>query len=146
MNKFFTLISFVVLLVFAGCTNSGTSTYSGKDYSQIKEILVGDIIEIRNVTIEGEGVGTILGTVIGGVLGSTMGKGAGETLTTIGGAVVGGAAGKQLNKKEAQELIITLDSRKDIVVISKGTNFSVGQRVRIIKNGNEVASVKRVIN
>jgi len=146
MNKFLTLISIVVLLIFTGCANSGTPTYSGKDYSQIKEILVGDIIEVRYVAIEGEGLGTVLGAVIGGVLGSTMGRGTGKTLTTLGGAVVGGVAGKELNKKEAQELVVTLDSGKDIVVISKGTHFAVGERVRIIKNGNEVASVKRVIN
>ena len=146
MNKFLTLISIVVLLIFTGCVNSGTPTYSGKSYSQIKEILVGKIIEVRSVAIEGEGLGTVLGAVIGGVIGSTIGGGDGKTLTTLGGAVVGGVAGNELNKKAAQELVVTLDSGKDIVVISKGTSFSVGERIRIIKNGNDVASVKRVIN
>ncbi|NQY94233.1 MAG: glycine zipper 2TM domain-containing protein [Campylobacteraceae bacterium] len=146
MKKFLTIISLVVMFIFVGCVNSGNPSYSGKNYSQIKEILVGDIIEVRNVSIEGEGLGTVLGAVIGGVIGSTMGGGRGSTLTTLGGAVAGGFAGNQLGKTAAQELVVTLDSGKDIVVISKGTNFSVGERIRIIKNGNEVASVKRVIN
>jgi len=146
MNKFLLSLPLILLFIFIGCASSGTPTYSGKNYSQIKEILVGDIIEVRAVAIEGEGIGTVLGAVIGGVVGSTIGKGRGNTLSTLGGAVGGGVAGNELNKKAAQELVVTLDSGKDIVVISKGTNFFVGERVRIIKDGNDVASVKRVIN
>jgi len=146
MTKFISLLSILLFLIFTGCSNNNTPKYSERNYNQIKEILVGEIIEIRNVSIEDEGIGTVLGVVIGGVLGSTMGRGAGKTLTTLGGAVLGGVAGKQINEKAAQELVITLDSGKDIVVVSKGTTLRVGERIRIIKNGSEVSSVKKVGN
>jgi len=146
MPKFISLLSMLFLLIFIGCANNNTPKYSERNYNQIKEILIGEIIEIRNVSIEDEGIGTVLGVVIGGVLGSTMGRGAGKTLTTLGGAVLGGVAGKQINEKAAQELVITLDSGKDIVVVSKGTTLQVGEQIRIIKNGNEVSSVKKVGN
>lgn len=146
MNKFFSIISIALLLVFAGCANDGAVRYEGKSYKEIKQVLVGDVIEMRNVYVEDDGSGKILGAIIGAVLGSTVGKGDGKTLAVLGGAIIGGAAGDKVNEKNAQELTVNLDNGDVIVVISKGTTLLVGDRVRIIKDGNEVAAVKRVSN
>ncbi len=144
MKKFITLISLVLMFIFVGCANDGALRYDGRDYNQIKQVLIGDIIEIRNVVVKGNESGTVLGAVLGGVLGTTMGGGDGKTLAAVGGAVAGGVLGKQLSESAAQELTLSLVDGRMIVVISKGTALNVGDRVRVIKDGNKVASVKRV--
>lgn len=139
------IIGLGFILVITGCANSnGTTKYDGNSYNQIKEILIGEVIDVRAVTVADSGGGKILGAIVGGVLGSTMGGGSGTRLTTTAGALAGGAAGNAANSKAAQELTVTLDSGKTIVVVSKGTEISVGDKVRIIKDGNKVASVRKL--
>lgn len=144
MKKFMSIFTLTLIILFTGCANDGAVRYEGKNYREIKQVSVGDIIEMRNVYVEDDGSGKVLGAIIGGVLGSTIGKGDGKTLAVLGGAILGGVAGDKINEKNAQELTVDLDNGEIIVVISKGTTFVVGERVRIIKDGNRVAAVKRV--
>jgi len=146
MKKIISIFSLSLLFIFTGCARDGAVKYEGKSYKKIKQVIVGDVIEMRNVYVEDDGSGKIIGAIIGGVLGTTMGKGDGTTLTVLGGTILGGMAGDKINEKNAQELTVSLNTGEVIVVISKGTELIVGDTVRIIKDDNEVAAVHKVNN
>ena len=62
----------------------------------------------------------------------------------LGGSILGGVAGSEVNEKNAQELTVILDTNETIVVISVGTSLKAGDRVGIVKDENEVASVYKI--
>lgn len=146
MKKSISILSIVLLFIFTGCANDGAVRYDGKSYKSIKQVLMGDVIEMRNVYIQDDGSGKILGAIIGAVLGSTIGDGKGQTLSVLGGTILGGMAGDKINEKNAQELTVALENGEVIVAISKGTSLQVGDSVRIIKDDNEVAAVHKITN
>jgi len=132
------------LILFTACSNKSGVAYDYEGYKQIKEVIEGKVIEVRNVYIKDDGTGKIIGAIAGTVLGSTIGKGDGSTLAALGGAILGGVVGNEINKSNAQELTVTLDSKKTIVVISKETQIAVGDKIRIIKVDNEIQSVYKI--
>ena len=144
MRKVVFLISFLLTVVFTGCVRDGAVPYEGKDYSTIKHILTGEVINVRKIYIKDDGTGTALGAVIGTVLGSTIGRGDGSTLGTVGGAVLGGMAGNKINEVDAQELTVKLEKGETVVVVSKGTQFQTGDKIRIVTTNNEVSSVYKI--
>ena len=144
MNRTKKLIAtlFVTALLISGCANPNQPTYDSSSYNEIKRIKYGTVISHRLVTIKDSGGGTILGGIVGGVLGSLVGRGAGNTLATLGGGLVGAYAGNKINEANAEELTLKLDNGENVVVVTKGINYKVGDRVEVITDGNRVASVK----
>ncbi len=82
--------------------------------------------------------------LIGAVLGSTVGGGSGSTLAMLGGGVAGHYAGKEVGKANGDELTVKLENAETVIVVVKGKHFKVGDRVKIIKDGNKVAQVDLV--
>jgi outer membrane lipoprotein SlyB len=137
----------ITALLLSGCARQQGPTYEGRTYSQIKEVRDGEVIAHRYVIVKDEGGGTFIGALVGTVLGSTMGSGRGKRLTTVGGAILGGVIGSEAGKANAEELTVALDNGRTVVVVVKGdSRFLVGDRVRIIKDGNCAASVQRLPN
>jgi len=143
MKKYLYILLSATILV-TGCANNGGPEYDGNSYNQIKRFDTGRVTKSRPVIITDSGVGKFLGAIVGVVLGSTMGKGNGTTLTMLGGGLIGGYAGSEIAKANAQELTIALDNGEDVVVVIKGKEIEVGDRVKIIKDGNKVAQVDRI--
>lgn len=139
-----TILILFFTLILTACSNKGTISYDNEGYKQIKEVIEGKVIEARNVYIKDDGTGKIIGAIAGTVLGSTIGKGDGSTLAALGGAILGGVVGNEANKSNAQELTVTLDNKKNIVIISKETQIKVGDKIRIIKVDNEIQSVYKI--
>jgi len=146
MKKTITILALAFTVLFTGCANSNEAqvSYDYENHKKIKEILVGNIINTRNVNVKGDEFGILAGTVVGGVVGSTIGKGDGEKLATLGGAVLGAIVGDNLSATNAQELTVTLQNGNTIVVLSKETNFIVGEKIKIVKVGDEVSSVYKI--
>jgi len=144
MRKFLLAISVVMALLLAGCASLEGPEYSGASYQEIKTYEIGTIESIRPVVITDNGAGTFIGALVGGVLGSTVGGGRGSALATLAGGLGGAYVGSQVNKANAQELSVKLDNGQDIVVVSKGKEFIVGDRVKIIKDGNQVDQVYKI--
>jgi len=138
------LIFISVLILLSGCATNNGPEYDGKTYNQIKKYDTGIVIDERPVVISDSGSGKFLGAIIGTVLGSTIGSGDGKTLAMLGGGLVGGYAGNEVAKANADELIVKLDNGKEIVVVVKGKHINVGDKVRIIKDGNKVAQVDKI--
>jgi outer membrane lipoprotein SlyB len=132
------------LVAFSGCATNNGPEYDGNSYNQIKRYEIGTVTSSRFVVIKDNGTGTFLGALIGAVLGSTVGRASGTTLAMLGGGLAGSYAGKEIGKANALELSVHLDSGDNIVVVTKGKDIRVGDRVKIIKEGNKVEQVYKV--
>ena len=131
-------------LIFSGCATGSGPEYSGSNYNQIKKVDTGVVIESKGVIISDNGTGKFLGALIGAVLGSTVGSNSGKTLAMLGGGLAGGYAGSEIGKANALELTVNLDNGETIVVVAKHKGIVVGDRIRIIKDGNKVAQVRKI--
>jgi len=134
----------IVTLLFSGCASSNGPEYDGSTYQEIKKFETGRVEGVRHVVISDNGAGTFIGALTGAIIGSTMGQGNGSTLASLAGGLGGAYVGSEINKANAQELSVKLDNGEHIVVISKGKEFEVGDRVKIIKNGNRVDQVYKL--
>lgn len=97
-------------------------------------------IEMRNVPGESD---RALGAIAGGALGAAAGDELGDgNAMAIGGAAIlgalaGDAASRTLNRHTAQEWTVALERGGSIAVVQTDPNLYVGQRVRVIFNGNQ---------
>jgi len=136
------IVSVTVLsLLLTACATNRGPVYDGNSYRTIKTYNTGTVLSEKPVVISDDGSGHFFGALIGAVLGSTMGAGNGKTLATLGGGIAGYYAGSEIGKANGDELTIELDDGEHIVVVVKGKNFRVGDRVKIIKDGNKVTQV-----
>lgn len=146
------LVVSLVGLTLAGCVNNRTlsgDVVSASQAQQVQNVTYGTILSVRPVQIQGGNdeniVGAIGGAVLGGFLGNTVGGGTGRSLATAAGAIAGGLAGQEaqgaLNRTDGVQMEIREDSGRTIVVTQKqdATRFSVGQRVALIGNGNQIS-------
>ncbi len=138
------MILFVSLFVFTGCAKHDVPEYDARSYKQIKSYDTGVVIDARDVAISDDGSGKFLGAIVGAILGSTTGGGNGRTLTSLGGGLLGGYVGKEVGRANAKELTVKLDNGRNIVVVAKGQDIRVGDRVRIIKDGNKASQVLKI--
>ena len=144
MKKVLVASSLTAMLILTGCATNSGPEYSGGSYQQIKTYEIGTVQSIRPVVISDNGTGTFIGAIVGTVLGSMVGQGRGSTLATLAGGLGGAYAGSQIEKANASELSVKLDDGRDVVVVVKGKNFLVGDRVKIIKDGNRADQVYRI--
>jgi len=115
--------------------------YSRERAQRVQTIEYGEVIEVRQILIEGtkSGVGTLAGGVLGGALVSGIGRGAGRTIGVVGGAIAGGVAGSAVEesatKQPGLEVTIRMDSGKTIALV-QGIDPPVyaGDRVRVLRN------------
>lgn len=145
--KTFVLAVAAVTLLMSGCARHQGTEYEGRTYDQIKKVETGTVIDHRYVIVKDDGTGRFLGALVGAVLGSTMGGGEGKRLTLVGGGILGGVIGSEAGKANAEELTVEVDSGETVVVVVKGdSGFLIGDRVRIVEDGNKVATVHRIPN
>jgi outer membrane lipoprotein SlyB len=115
--------------------------YSRERAQRVQTIEYGEILEVRQVLIEGtkSGMGTLAGGVLGGALGSGIGRGVGTTIGVVGGAIAGGVAGSAVEeaatKQPGVEVTIRMDTGKTIALV-QGIDPPVraGDRVRVLRN------------
>ncbi len=131
-------------LMFGGCATNEGPEYDGSSYQQIKRYDIGTVLKDRPVVISDDGSGKLFGTIIGAVLGSTMGGGSGKALMALGGGVAGYYAGKEIGKANGDELTVKLENGSTIVIVVKGKHIKVGDKIKIIKDGNKVAQVEKI--
>jgi len=141
------LLAACPLLVVSCAQPSMTGdTYSKYEAGHAQSTKSGRITSIRNVKLEGgTTAGTLLGGVAGGVLGHEIGGGStANTLGSIGGAMVGSAIGSHLEQgmgsKAGLEIVVKLDGGGSVSVVqeyNKRESFNVGDRVRVLYNGNK---------
>jgi len=145
MKKF--ILSLIIIgMFFSGCSRLYNSNeVSLYDTNRVLTYENGVVEDVKRVVIKDDGSGTFIGAYTGTVLGSMFGKGKGNILSTLIGGLTGAFVGYESDKANAEELFIKLDNGKHIVVIVKGINILRGDRVRIIKEGNRVIRVEKLM-
>jgi outer membrane lipoprotein SlyB len=143
MKSFWGLTAVLLTVTVAGCAPKSMSgdVYSRERAQRVQIIEYGEVVEVRQVLIEGtkSGVGTLAGGVLGGALGSGIGRGAGTTIGVVGGAIAGGLAGSAVEegatKQPGVEVTIRMDTGKTIALV-QGIDPPVfaGDRVRVLRN------------
>ncbi len=147
MKQAVMLLLVAAALLMSGCARHQGYEYDARSYSHVQELRTGTVIDHRYVMVSDDGKGSFFGALFGAILGSNMGRGAGRDLATVAGAIAGGVVGSELGRANAEELTIELDNGEVIVVVVKGGNaFLVGDRVRLVLDGYDVATVTRIPN
>jgi outer membrane lipoprotein SlyB len=106
---------------------------------------LGTIIDITNVTIEGDRrLGAATGAAIGGVAGKNVTESDTESdiasvIGALAGSAIGANIGSSLTKKNGVELLIETDSGRLVSIIQEVSEirFENNQRVRIIKRNGK---------
>jgi len=118
---------------------------SKSDVQKQQYVVLGSILEITKVTIEGDReAGAVAGALIGGAAGQSITDSEPESdIASIVGGLVGSAAGAEigsnLTKKEGLELLIKTDNGKLISIIQEVSkyDFKINQKVQIIKRNGK---------
>ena len=132
--------------------NSGyqqNNNYQQNGGGVVDYVTVDSIRQVRTKS-NGSGGFNILGPVVGGAagaaVGSRFGNGKGKTALTVAGAVAGAVAGNAvqngMKEKDNQERVmyeirIRHQNNFTSTVVQEDGNFSVGQSVRAVTNGNQ---------
>ena len=125
MKQFILLITFISF--FASCSNSSLKpdTYDRDSSQRISNVLYGEVVSLKKVSIEGEiKSGTIVGGLVGAAAGSQVSdsKPESEIGAVIGGAIgatIGGNVSKNIQAVEGIQLTINMDDGRTISVVQE---------------------------
>ena len=133
------------VLTLSGCATSPTSanTVRRSETGVVHRFERGEVIYVRDVTIEGEseGLGGLAGGVMGLAVGNLMGGGRGRDLSRVTGTIAGAAAGTAIERAVTTvagvEVSILLESGEVVVVIQAADEvFEKGDSVRVIRRAD----------
>ena len=140
MKKIISLATFICL--FTSCANSSLKpdTYDRESVQKVSNVLYGEIVTLKKLTIEGE---TKSGTIVVGQEGAAAGtqvsdsKPESEIGAVIGGAIgatLGGNVSKNIQSVEGIQLTINMDDGRTISVVQETSqySFSIGDLVEVI--------------
>ena len=134
----------ILLMVtfFVGCANKG---YTLDNANRIYQTRYGQIIAAQNIQIEAGSTGSVIGGIVGLIVGSQIGEGRGNTVATLGGGLIGSILGSKV-PTPGQQLDIRLEDGSTITTVIKvdSNSFQVGQRVRLILDGNKIVRIERI--
>lgn len=140
-----------VCLLLGGCAASSSgNVYSPADVRRAWTVEYGEVVDLEDVTIEGEGtgLGRIGGGFIGYELGRTVGSGSGRRIAGAAGAVAGAVAGQaaeqRLARSRGYQITVELDRGRRIAIVQAADEkFRVGERVKVLRRGDGAARVTR---
>jgi len=144
-NQYFYLVLALLLTVSCVNTQYKPDVVNRSDAQKQSYVIMGTIIDISEVTIEGDRVG---GALAGGLIGGVAGKGLTDSDTEsdiaslVGGllgSAIGSSIGSSMTKKDAVELLIETDAGKIISIIQEVGSYSYAknQKVRIMKRSGK---------
>tara|TARA_B100000927_G_scaffold217437_1_gene177606 strand:+ start:298 stop:669 length:372 start_codon:yes stop_codon:yes gene_type:complete len=107
---------------------------------RISNVLYGEVVSIKNVSIEGS---TKSGTIVGGLVGAAAGSGVSDSKpeseigAVLGGAIgatLGGNISKNFQSVDGAQITINMDDGRTISVVQEigDYKFSVGDLVEVI--------------
>ncbi|HMO51887.1 MAG TPA: hypothetical protein PKE26_10940 [Kiritimatiellia bacterium] len=133
------------LFTMSGCATSPTAanTVRRSETGVAHAVERGEVVYVREVTIEGEseGLGAVAGGVMGLAIGNLVGGGRGRDLSRVTGTMAGAAAGTAIERSVTTvaglELSILLESGELIVVLQAADEvFKPGDYVRVIRRAD----------
>jgi outer membrane lipoprotein SlyB len=132
------------VLALAGCASSPSSanTVRRSETGRAHTVQRGEVIYVREVTIEGEahGAGGLAGGVMGFALGGMV-DGRARGVARAGGAVAGAAAGSAIERRATTqpgvEVTVELENGDVIVIIQAADEvFTKGDSVRVLRRSD----------
>lgn len=144
MNASTPVVLVAASLLVSACTfPSSRRVVPSSQANVLQNIDTGTVVSVREVVIEGErsNIGMYGGGLLGGAAASGIGSGVGTAIASaagaVGGAIVGQATEEAITRKDAQEIIVRLDSGQQVVVTQEadGGYFREGDRVRLLTGG-----------
>jgi outer membrane lipoprotein SlyB len=149
MNVMWKTVTIVSALALTGCAGSMSgNVYSRERAQKVQRIEYGQVVEVRQIQIEGtkSGLGALGGGALGGALGSGIGRGSGTTIAVIGGAIAGAAAGaateEAVTKQPGLEVTVRMDGGQTLSVVQgMDPPVRVGDRVKLVENPDGSARV-----
>jgi len=130
-----------ILIIGTACSMADYKPESISKYQagEIETVLLGTILQLESVVIEGNRDLAAAGAAVGGDLGSDNDKApvAAGVIGALIGSAVGAEIGSKVNEKRAIELTIQLDNEKIISIVQEVSDkysFFEGQRVKVVKS------------
>lgn len=149
--KFTKIVLLSALLIASNAVMANdyaSSTYNGGSAQSMQDVLLGKVVAMRDVTIDGTSelgqyAGSGLGAAIGGILGNALGnnnttKALGTIVVGAAGGIAGNYATKAINRERAYEYIVRLDNGRDVAITQSQenmNNINVGDKVRVLQSG-----------
>ena len=140
MKKFILLIAYICFLTSCAKSSLKPDTYDRDSSQRISNVLYGEVVSLKRVSIEGE---TKSGTIVGGLVGAAAGSQVsdskpeseiGAVLVGAIGATIGGNVSKNIQSVEGIQLTINMDDGRTISVVQEISDykFEVGDLVEVI--------------
>ena len=141
------IYAFSLIILLSSCVNTSLqpNVVSRQDAQKQQYVQEGVIVDIINVTIEGNReLGATAGALIGGAAGKNVTDSETESkiAAVIGGIVgsrVGSEIGNAVSQKDGVELVIELKSGRTLSIIQEKSefNYAINQNVRIIRRNGK---------
>ena len=138
------------MIIGTGCAPKG---YARSTVGQTMQVEAGVVQSVKQVVIDGSGIGNTIGGVVGTVAGTAAGRqvggGTGQVVASVLGAAIGGAiggsVGDQLETNYGQQIIVRLNSGRTLATvlpINKTTPLlSPGQAVNVFMSGGTISNI-----
>jgi len=140
----------MTLIMTTGCAPKG---YDQSTVGQNMTVEPGIVQSVKQVVIDGNGVGNTLGGVVGSVAGgaaaSHVGGGTGQIVATVLGAalggVVGGTVGDKIDTNYGQEVIVKLNNGRTVATVLRINETTpalrAGQAVNVFSSGGKISNI-----
>jgi len=132
----------IALLSACAAPNTNSAVYSTGQGMQAMQVQFGQILSVRMVELRGiqngdRAIGAVVGAVVGSLAADDLsdGNAIATGLGSLAGAAAGSAGATAINRTQAQEWTVRLDSGAVMAIVQNDPNMMVGQRVRVINNG-----------
>ena len=140
----------LAMLLGTGCAPKG---YAQSTVGQSMQVEPGIVQSVKQVVIDGNGIGNTLGGVVGAVAGTAAGRqvggGSGQIVASVLGAalgsVAGGSIGDTLDTNYGQEVVVRLNSGKTVATVlrinSSTPMLAPGQAVNVFMSGGTISNI-----
>ncbi|OOY31364.1 glycine zipper 2TM domain-containing protein [Thioclava sp. F36-6] len=116
-----------------------TYSYDSIEYGRIVSV---QPVTMRRTTDGDQIVGAVTGGLVGAVIGHQFGSGTGKDVLTgagaIAGTIIGSNVASQGGTYTSYAWTVRLDNGGSITVIQMSNSFRVGDRVSVVRSGNQV--------
>ncbi len=138
------------MIIGTGCAPKG---YARSTVGQTMQVEPGVVQSVKQVVIDGNGVGNTIGGVVGTVAGTAAGRqvggGTGQVVATVLGAALGGVAGgtigNEMDTNYGQEVVVRLNSGRTLATVlpinQTSPMLAPGQAVNVFMSGGTISNI-----
>ena len=138
------------MIIVAGCAPKG---YAQSKVGQNMQVESGVVQSVKQVVIDGNGIGNTLGGIVGTVAGTAAGRqvggGSGQVVASVLGAalgsVVGGSIGNEMDTNYGQEVVVRLNNGKTVATVLRINQTSPmltpGQAVNVFISAGTISNI-----